>query len=78
MARSKASEEAFQAGRLSGIAEEHVRGISQELEQLRQGQAHILVKLDELNKWRWIVVGIASAIAFLISVIVESIKGIWK
>ena len=57
----------FERGRLAGIAEEHVRGLTLEIRSLQDGQERILKKLEELENWRWFVVGISSAVAFIIS-----------
>jgi hypothetical protein len=77
--------EIYEAGRLSGIAEEHLRTLQQELIDLRGGQASIVRKMDELkerleqlNNWRWFVLGIASVLAFLISLVMGFIKGLFK
>ena len=79
----------FELGRLAGVAEEHLRGLQQVIQdhmrrdeetdiELKANQEKILTRLNELNNWRWLVVGIASAIAFVISLIMAGLKQLFK
>lgn len=85
MAPEKEIAAAFEAGRVAGVAWEHLRTLQQELLDLKGGQTNIVKKIDDLkekleqlNNWRWFVIGISSAIAFVISMVVGFLKGLFK
>ena len=77
--------DAFEAGRVAGIAQQTILGLREEVVDIRENQKAILDKIEELeqkidslDKWRWVVVGATAGVTMIIGTVWSWIKGIGK
>ena len=77
--------DAYEAGKLAGIAQQTILELRGEVIDIRANQKAILEKIEELeekidslDKWRWVVVGATSAVTMLVGIVWSWIKNIGK
>lgn len=74
--------EAYEAGKLAGIAQQTVIGLHDEVQMLKNGQMQIMEKIevlenkiDNIDKWRWWLIGAATIITMIFGTIVTWLRG---
>ena len=70
--------EAFKQGQLAGATAEQLKTLFGNQSTMLEKLDRLEKKLDDLNNWRWLVIGIAAGVSFLVSLMASSIKAVFK